>query len=213
VEIPSSRVVRGAASRTSGSSCRSSKAISSSSASMRRAIDRSANFAACIGRRSSPVEGRSRRQRGLAADRVAAGQLFAQLLRGGHDQIAKERPVAHPLERLDRLEVIEDARLDPAIAACGRQPLLLLAVKLLNGALELALAVEALSQPRGRLGNVLGDLEAQGPALTLRFGPLAPKVPQLVVKPVVTLAIGGKSAHVPDLLGRVTSSSATTTPL
>ena len=49
VEIPSSWMVRGAAARTSCSSSRSRTAISSSSASMRWAIERSANFAAWDG--------------------------------------------------------------------------------------------------------------------------------------------------------------------
>ena len=80
VEMPSSWIVRGAAVATSCSSWRSSVAISSIEAAIRRASQRSANFAACDGSARSSPGARNRAQtRGLAAERLAAGELLAQL--------------------------------------------------------------------------------------------------------------------------------------
>jgi hypothetical protein len=62
VEMPSSSTVRGAAVATSASSSRSSVVISWSWAWVRCAVERTANFAAWAGERSSRLEGRKRAQ-------------------------------------------------------------------------------------------------------------------------------------------------------
>ena len=90
VEMPSSWMVRGAAAATSCSSSPSSAAISSSSASIalgdraQRELRGLGRAAKLVGRRAEPcAEG------GLAAERLAAGELVAELLRGGDDQVAE----------------------------------------------------------------------------------------------------------------------------
>ena len=73
-------------------------------------MERSANFAGCVGRQSSSVVGRNRRHSAaLPPDRLARGELVAELLRGGDDQ---------PAELNDR----GAAGLHGAVASCAQQP-------------------------------------------------------------------------------------------